>query len=779
MLAVAAAGQSVYTPYQIATYSGATAVGSADGSGNTARFFDPMDVAVDASGNLYVADTDNDTLRKIAPNGTVATFAGVAGSAGAADGTGGAARFNLPLGLAVDAGGNVYVADTGNAAIRKVTPAADVTTVPLGTALESPRGVAVDAGGDLYITDGTLVRKVTPDGAVATLASGFVWAWGVVLDAQGNLYVTDYGSGKVSKISAEGAVTTVASGLDYPVGIAVDAAGNLYVSCSANGGMDLGQGSNTIERISPGGVATVLAGSGGVIGSADGTGVAAQFGDARGIALDGAGDIFIADEGNSAIREIGPGAGVTTFAGLINANGSQDGAGASARFWYPSSVATDLLGNCYVVDARNNTIRKIAPGGVVTTLAGMAGASGSADGTGSAARFQFSYTWYYGVGDETTIYGGGVACDSAGNVYVADSGNDTIRKISPSGAVTTLAGTAKAAGKGDGVGGAASFDAPTGIAVDSSGNVYVADAGNLEIRMITPAGAVTTLAVADYLYQYVLYPQAISAPPVVGVAVDRSGDVYFADGSTVREINATGVISLFAGSPGTSGSADGPGSSASFSGSGQMAFDPAGNLFVVDSGNNAIRRITPAGVVTTVAGLPGAGRSAADGTGSAARFWQPLGVAVDSAGTLYIADAGNNEIRTGTAAVAPPVIVTQPQSASVVAGGSFTLSVVAVATGGLSYQWYQGNTALAGQTNASYTKAGAQMADAGAYSVVVTSSGGSTTSSAATVTVTQPAPSGGGGGGGAPSEFFLAAVLVACCLRLRLHQPAIASSRLR
>jgi streptogramin lyase len=170
---------------------------------------------------------------------------------------------------------------------------------------------------------------------------------------------------------------------------------------------------------------------------------------------------------------------VTTLAGTAGLTGSTDATGAAARFNFPQGVATDSAGNVYVGDTNNNTVRKITPAGVVTTLAGTAGVTGSTDATGAAASFFAPL---------------GVATDSAGNVYVADLGNHTIRKITPAGVVTTLAGTAGAFGSTDATGAAARFDGPFGVATDSAGNVYVADSGNSTLRKITPAGAVSTLA---------------------------------------------------------------------------------------------------------------------------------------------------------------------------------------------------------------------------------------------------------------------------------------------
>ena len=219
----------------------------------------------------------------------------------------------------------------------------------------------------------------------------------------------------------------------FPNGVAVDSAGNVYVADTNN---------YTIRKITPSGVVSTLAGLAGSPGSADGTGSAARFNDPYGVAVDSAGNVYVADTGNNTIRKITPSGVVSTLAGLAGSIGSADGTGSAARFFQPYGVAVDSAGNVYVADTNNNTIRKITPSGVVSTLAGLAGSFGSADGTGSAARF---------------YYPEGVAVDSAGNVYVADTGNDTIRKITPSGVVSTLAGLAGSIGSADGTGSAARF----------------------------------------------------------------------------------------------------------------------------------------------------------------------------------------------------------------------------------------------------------------------------------------------------------------------------------
>src|SRR5439155_4056006 len=235
----------------------------------------------------------------------------------------------------------------------------------------------------------------------------------------------------------------------------------------------------TIRKSTPAGAVTTLAGSAGLCGSADGIGSAAEFAGPAGVAVDSAGNVYVADTYNYTIRKITPAGAVTTIAGTAEQIGAANGTGNAARFNSPFGVAVDGASNVYVADTYNNTIRKITPAGAVTTLTGSAGEFGSGDGIGRGARFNDPI---------------GVAVDSAGNVYVADSNNHTIRKVTSAGAAATLAGSAGQMGSGDGTGTAARFNDPTGLAVDSDGNVYVSDTHNYTIRKITPAGVVTTLA---------------------------------------------------------------------------------------------------------------------------------------------------------------------------------------------------------------------------------------------------------------------------------------------
>jgi hypothetical protein len=674
VLAVAAPaeGQSYFFTHLAGSTGGR---GWNDGTGSAARFYWPCGVAVDGAGNVYAADTHNHTIRKITPADVVTTLAGEAGSAGSADGTGSAARFYYPVGVTVDGSGNVYVADAGNSTIRKITPAGVVTTLAgqagsPGSAdgagssarFHSPSGVAADGSGNVYVADADshTIRKVTPAGVVTTLAgqagSGgvadgtgsaarFYDPNGVAVDRSGNVYVADTGNNTIREVTADGVVRTLA-GLPGstgstdgtgstarfygPTGVAVDGSGNVYVADSAN---------NTIRKVTSAGMVTTLAGQAGSRGVADGTGSAARFYDPNGVAVDRSGNVYVADTYNHAIRKVTPDGIVTTLAGQPARSGSSDGAGGTARFNFPTGVAVDRAGTVYVADSNNDTIRKITPAGVVTTLAGLAGSPGGTDGTGGTARFKQPY---------------GVAVDGSGNVFVSDSGNYTIRKITPAGDVTTVAGEAGNQGTTDGAGGGARFFQPTGVAVDESGNVYVADRMLCRIRKVTPAGVVTTLAGqgtpgsedgtgSTARFQY---PQ--------GVAVDGAGNLYVADtfNHTIRRITPGGVVTTLAGKAGSGdspGFADGTGSAARFKYPTGVAVDGVGNVYVADSDNQTIRKVTPAGVVTTLAGQAGSWGSA-DGTGDAARFYWPSGVAVDEIGSLYVADYGNNAIRKGVPA---------------------------------------------------------------------------------------------------------------------------------
>jgi sugar lactone lactonase YvrE len=315
---------------------------------------------------------------------------------------------------------------------------------------------------------------------------------------------------------------------------------------------------------------TTLAGTDNSKGNVDGPGPEARFAYPMGLALAADGTLYVVDDENMTVRKVSPAGVVTTVAGAAGSKGSADGIGSAARFYHPVGVAIDASGTLYVTDAENFTIRKIAPTGAVTTLAGAVGAKGSADGSGSVARFNLPH---------------GVAVGATGTVYVADTENHTIRKITPAGDVTTLAGAAQRKGSEDGIGAAARFYHPAGLALDANGNLYVADNGNNAIRKIAPDGTVTTLAGLARHHGGTDGPgTAARFLFPTGVAADASGNVYVADhlNTTIRKISATGTVTTLAGQALRSGHTDGPGPDARFVGPFGIAVGANGLLYVTD-----------------------------------------------------------------------------------------------------------------------------------------------------------------------------------------------------
>ncbi len=602
---------TVTIPPSIKVLAGRTD-GNVDGAGTAARFRQPSGCAVDAVGNVYVSDRVGQTLRKISAAGVVSTLAGTPDVAGSDNGTGRAAKFNQPSGSAVDAAGNVYLADIGSHTVRKVTHLGVVSTfvgtpgvagkadgVGADAQFVNPVSVAIDSAGTLYVADYSnhTIRAITPAGVVSTLAG----TPGVRGSANG---------------------TGANAQFSNPDGIAVDANGNVYVADESN---------HTIRKVTPAGVVTTIAGTPGVTGNADGSGAAAKFYVPSSVAVDAAGNVYVSDFGNNAIRKVTLAGDVTTFAGAL---GRAQVDGAQAGFAQPHNVCADGLGNLFVAEYEGNTVRKITPDGITTTLAGLA-IYGDANGDGEAASFRYLSS---------------IGVDGAGNAFVSDYSASVIRKITPSGAVTTFAGMKNVGGYENGAAVVARFSSPEGLAVDQASNVYVADSYNNVVRKISPAGEVSTVAGlagnrvsrdgagANARFNY-----------LSGIAVDPvTHTLYVSElyDQTVRAITAGGVVTTIAGQKGVAGFADGAGAVASFSGPRGITVDAAGNVVVADAGNQTIRRIDKNGAVTTIGGAPGlVGHT--DGTASL--FWAPFAMAADAKGNVFVGEYGNRDVRRMTA----------------------------------------------------------------------------------------------------------------------------------
>lgn len=731
--------------------------GMLNGTGNAARLGAVAGLVVASDGVIYFCDLDNRLIRKVTPAGEVSSVAGLAGWSGNVDGTGTDARFNLPVGIAVDGSDVLYVTDAGAHTIRRVTTAGVVTTLAGGAGssglvdangtsarFNAPYGVVAEADGTLYVADtlNTVVRKVTPAGDVSTLASlANVPAPGVAVaaptgighDGSGLLYVTDANNHRVLSVTAAGVVTPVlgaapltgaangtgaAARFSLPAGVAVDDLGTVYVADTGN---------HTVRKVTAGGVVTTLAGTAGLPGSADGLGATARFNQPIGLALDSAGNLYVADAGNFVIRKVTPAGQVTTLAGQAGQFGGVDGTGSAARFSLPVAVAVDTAGNVYVSDQVNHAIRKVTAAGEVTTLAGTLGAAGNADGTGSAARFRSP---------------GGIGVDANGTVYVADYGNDLLRAVTAAGEVTTLAGVSGAAGVVLGAlpGG---LNQPQGLALGTKGELYVSSE-NAVLKVTTPTpipvfdvaltGSATTLIEGQSLTLTWSSRDATNCQ----ATGDWSGALA-TSGSTTVTVGAAGTYTYTL----TCDENGGPGVKSDavtvtvvpptplLTMSGSKAFVAPGDPFTLTWAGTNITSCT------------------ASGAWSGARATNGSETLTPAAGnqsyTLTCTGSGGSVSRTVNVSVAPPPLVTLTASAtSVKVGTPFTLTWTSsnastcVAAGG----GWSGVRATSGSETFTLTTAGVV-----SYTLSC-SGGGGTKVTGVTITATD---SGGGGGGGGSS----------------------------
>jgi uncharacterized protein (TIGR03437 family) len=597
--------------YFIDTAAGSDLVGD-NGPATSAQLANAHGIALDRQGNLYLADTDNHRIRKITPAGIISTLAGT-GHAGSS-GDGGlatSAQLNSPYGLAADAAGNIYVADFGNHKVRRIAPDGSISTIA-GTGqkgssgdagpatsgqLMSPRNVALDSLGNLYISEfeGHRVRKVGRDGVINTIAGTGVA--GLNLDPK------------------QAGMPAIAAQLAYPAGLAVDAYDNVYVADSRN---------NLIRRISNGYILTVLDGR---------NDPAFLLYSPTGLAVDASGFLYISDS-TAFVREL-YGGQLRSVAGTGDRGYSGDGNFASsAKLTGPHDLAFDAKGTLYIADGCY--VRKVS-GGYISTVAGNDFAWGIGDGLPATLAQMNSPA--------------GLTLDAAGDLFVADTGTERVRKVDTQGAITTVAGNGQMGFGGDGQSAtSATLGNPGGVAVDPSGNLYIADTRNNRLRKVLPSGFLLTVAgnglaalAAENMY-------ALQAPlnQPRSVAVDATGGVYIADTGNHRVLRITPLGTLVTiagnGSPGWAGD-NGNARISQLNAPAGIVFDPRGNLYIADTFNHLIRKVSTAGVITTVAGTGASGFTGDGGPATSATLNFPAGVAVDGAGVIYIADTWNHRIR--------------------------------------------------------------------------------------------------------------------------------------
>ncbi|GAB3993632.1 hypothetical protein GCM10028807_29390 [Spirosoma daeguense] len=660
-----------------------TAVGSnSRGDGNVATAASlayPIGVVADSSGNIFIVDSDNNRIRKVSTTGIITTVAGngtpgFSGDGGLATN----AMLDNPNSVAVDSVGNLYIADFKNHRIRKVNTSGIITTIAgngtfgfggdggLATSanLYYPRGVAIDRTGNLYIADfyNYRVRKVSTAGIITTVAGngtfGFggdggpatsaslSYPYGVSVDGSGNLYVADRENQRIRKVTTLGVISTVAGsgnlGFSGDGGPATSAslAYPTDVVADSLGNLYIADPNNQrIRKVSTSGVISTIAGTGlPTFGGDGGPALNANMAYPSGVAVDALGNVFVADQGNNRIRKVNTSGIINTIAGNGTLGfGGDNGPAPNANLYYPTDVVTDKAGNLFIADQGNNRIRKVTTSGIITTIAGNGSYGFSGDG-GNATSATLANPY-------------GVAIDGSGNLYIADQKNQRIRKVSTSGIITTIAGNGNIGFGGDGgLATLANLDNPSAVSIDGNGNLFITDLGNQRIRKVNTSGVITTVAGngSSGFGGDGGNATLASLNNPDGIAVDESGNLYVADryNDRIRKVSSAGIISTIAGNGFGGFDADsGLAVNARLNNPTDITLDSLGNLYITDLFNNRLRKVNPQGIITTTAGngMYGFGGDGADA--GSANLASPTGVSVDNLGNLYIADLLNNRIR--------------------------------------------------------------------------------------------------------------------------------------
>jgi NHL repeat len=662
------------------------------GPATSAALNRPQGVALDASGNVFIADTDNSVIREVvAATSIIQTVAG--SSTPGYGGDGGpatSAGLNAPSGLFVDGSGNIFIADTDNSVIREVLAASgNIQTVAgNGTAgysgdagpatsaqLDEPSGVFVDASGNIFIADtfNSVVREVTA-GNISTVVGAY-YAYSTCI------------------YSGDGGPATSAE-LCLPGGVFVDGSGDIFVADT----------NNSVIREVVAGTITTVAGNGTAGYAGDGgAATSAELNYPGGVLVDSSGDIYIADTDNFLIREVTTGT-IQTLVGNNTLAYSGDGSLAlNAELNAPGGTFVDASGDIYISDTYNSVIREVvASSGDIQTVAGdgIAGYSGDG-GLGTSANLNFP---------------NGAVVDGAGNIFIADTENSVIREVvAATGNIETVAGTGTAGYSGDGgAATSAELSGPYAVAVDATGNIFIADTENSAVRVVNPGTQAVTIA------GVVIQPGTIATvagngspcpEPTAGcgdngaatsaqlnfptgISLDASDDIFVADtfNNAVREINAsTGIIQTVAGTMGTRGYSgdNGPPTSAQLDTPKGLFVDSLGNIFVADTENSVIREVVAVtATIQTVAGNGTAGFTGDGGAATSAELNGPIGVAGDAAGNLYIADSENSRVRELSPTLSEQVY---PGSTTLPASGAQQFAAVVTGANNTAVTWRVNN----------------------------------------------------------------------------------------